>query len=349
MGKSSLIIVMGMSVLVAFFVLKLNSNSRENLSTTVDMFDQTQARLIANTGVEIYLEELYQDPSLINTTSSPKSLFNGSYVVNLAGTLPNVRVTSTATFQGVTHTSVADAWLEPINLPRMPGGIYISTKSVVSAKEIGAMKVNGLDHDTTGAIKGDGKPAVWAVGVDNETQKQDILNNLLKPANLQGLINKATGETGFPSVGVDNLSIEWGEIYQYLANTADQTFINDIPKGSNLGTLSKPMITLVNADVSANKSITVNGGAGAGILIVNGNIKFAGNFKFKGIILCYKNTDISFESAGTNEVLGGVIIAGQSVGFKLTGTMDVKYSQDVINQLKSNLKADGFTILSWYE
>ena len=349
MGKSSLIIVLGMSVIVAFFVLKLNSNSKENLSTTVDMFEQTQARLIANTGVEIYLEELYQDPSLINTTSSTQSLFNGSYVVNLAGTLPNVRVTSTATFQGVTHTSVADAWLEPINLPRMPGGIYISTTAVVSAKEIGDMEVSGLNHDTSGVIKGDGKPAVWAVAVDNDAQKQDILNNLKKPDKLTGLINQSTGETGYPSVGVDDISVEWGSIYQYLANSADQTFINDLPNGTDLGTLTSPKITLINADANETKSIIVNGGEGAGILVVNGNVKFTGNFSYKGIILCYKNTDITFESTGTNNVLGGIIVAGQQVGFKLTGTMNVKHSMDVINLLKSNLKADGFTILSWYE
>jgi len=313
------------------------------------MFEQTQARLIANTGVEIYLEKLYADLTLINTISSPQSLFNGTYIVNLSGSLPNVRVTSTATFQGINHTSVADALLEPINLPNMPGGIYISANSVVDAKEIGDMEVSGLNHDSSGVIKGDGKPAVWAVGVDDETQKQNILNNLLKPENLEGLVNPMTGETGYPSVGVDNLGIEWAKIYQYLANSADQTFINDIPNGSNLGSLTSPLITLINADANQNKTIVVNGGEGAGILVVNGNVKFAGNFNYKGIILCYKNAEISFESAGTNEVLGGIIIAGKSVGFKLTGTMSVKYSQEVISALKSNLKADGFTILAWYE
>lgn len=349
MGKSSLIVVLGLSAIVAFFILKLNANSKENLSTTVNMFEQTQARLIANTGVEIYLEKLYADLALINTTSSPQNLFNGSYVVNLAGTLPNVRVTSTATFQSVTHISVADAWLEPINLPRMPGGIYISTNAVVSAKEIGDMEVSGLDHDSSGVIKGDGKPAVWAVAVDNDVQKQDILDNLKKPDKLTGLVNQTTGETGPASVGVDNVSVEWGTIYQYLANTADQTFIQDIPNGTDLGSLTNPKITLINADANETKTIMVNGGEGAGILVVNGNVKFTGNFSYKGIILCYKNTDITFESTGTNEVIGGIIIAGQSVGFKLTGTMNVKHSLDVINLLKSNLKADGFTILSWYE
>ena len=99
MGKSSLIVVLGLGMIVSYFILKLNANSKENLSTTVNMFEQTQARLIANTGVEVYLEKLYSDPSLINTTSSTQSLFNGTYVVKLEGTLPNVRVTSTADFE----------------------------------------------------------------------------------------------------------------------------------------------------------------------------------------------------------------------------------------------------------
>ena len=63
MGKSSLIIVLGMVVMVSFFILRINSNTNENVSTTVNMFEQTQARLIANTGVEIYLEKLYSDPT----------------------------------------------------------------------------------------------------------------------------------------------------------------------------------------------------------------------------------------------------------------------------------------------
>jgi hypothetical protein len=56
MGKSSLILVLGISVIVAFFILKLNANSKENLAVTINMFEQTQARLIANSCVEIYLE-----------------------------------------------------------------------------------------------------------------------------------------------------------------------------------------------------------------------------------------------------------------------------------------------------
>jgi hypothetical protein len=349
MGKGSLIIVLGVSIIVAFFILKLNGNSKENLSATLNMFEKTQARLIANTGVEIYLEKLYADTSLINSTSSKQNLFNGSYIVTLTGTLPDVRVTSTATFEDVTHTSVADAHLEPISFPNMPGGLYISSEAVITAKEVGDMGIDGSNHNPSGGIEGTGKPAVWGIGVDSDADRTAILNALQKPSNVKGLIDPSTGDIGYPSVGVTGVGIDWAKIYQYLSNAADQTFINDIPNGADLGTLANPKITLVNAEANYNKSIMINNGEGAGILVVNGNVKFAGGFTYKGIILCYKNSDLTYESTGNNLVIGGIIAAGKSVNFKLSGTMDVLYSSEVINTVKANLKSNGFTILSWYE
>jgi hypothetical protein len=347
MGKSALITVLEMMVIISFLILKLNASSKENLSTTVDMFDQTQSRLISNTGVEIYIEKVYADSTLINTTSSTQDLFGGTYVAEVSGALPNIRVKTTSNFMGVQHISVADAFLQPVNFPNPPGGIYISTNAVVSASEIGDMNVNGLNHDINANVLTDSN-AVWGVGVDNQQQVNDIIAGLKKPQHIFGLTD-TLGNTGYPSVGITSLGVDWAKIYQFLSNAADQTFINDIPNGADLGNLTSPKITLINADANSNKNIMVNGGNGAGILVVNGNIKFAGNFNFKGIILCYKNSDLSFESVGTNQVLGGIIIAGKNVSFKLSGTMDVMYSLDVVNIVRANLKSDGFKILSWYE
>jgi hypothetical protein len=94
------------------------------------MFEQTQARLIANTGVEIYLEKLYDDTLLINTTSPWHNLFNGKYQVKLEGNLPEVRVTSTAIFGDESHKSVAEAYLQPIKFPQLPGALYVSRSAV---------------------------------------------------------------------------------------------------------------------------------------------------------------------------------------------------------------------------
>ncbi|MEJ2615857.1 MAG: hypothetical protein P8Z35_12940 [Ignavibacteriaceae bacterium] len=265
--------------------------------------------------------------------------------------MPNVRVTSTANFMGEQHISVADAYLEPISFPNLPSGLYIASDAVTNAKLTGDMNVDGRDHltDGTSLKNGDGKPAVFGIGVDQQSDVNSVITGLKDPSKVYGLIDTTTGDVGIGSVGVTNIGIDWSKMYQYISNAADQTFINDIPSGANLGTLSSPRITLVNADASGSGLITINKTSGAGILVVNGDVKFAGNFDYKGIILCYKNTDIAFESTGTNRVTGGIIVAGKLTTINMTGTLDVNYSSDAISAVKMNLKSNGFKILSWYE
>jgi hypothetical protein len=359
MGKMAIIITVGMSVIMGFILLRLSTNSTEGVSITSNMFAQNQARLIANTGIEIYLEKLYADESLINTTSATQNLFNGEYVVSLAGTLPNVRVTSTATFQGTKHISVADAILEPIAFPNMPGGLNISTAALTSTDFLGSMELNGNNHDVNGVIKND-STGVRALSVDTEEQKALVEKYLLlpqaKPDQLTGLL--PDGTFGSPSYGVTPLDEQkdWDAIYQWLANAADVTYYDkDINSEQVLGTLSNPQITLViNTDPDPKNFVTINAGTvGAGILVIHGNVKFAGTLKYQGIVLAYKETNIDVElditSSGTNTVIGGMILAGNSVSYKGNGNMDVKYSSDVLNLIQANYKKNGFTIVRWYE
>ena len=49
------------------------------------------------------------------------------------------------------------------------------------------------------------------------------------------MLDTNTLATGYPSVGVTGLGVDWAKMYQFLANAADQTFIQDIPNGTNLG------------------------------------------------------------------------------------------------------------------
>ena len=64
MGKSILIITLGVSLIIGFIILKLNTNATSGVESTMNKFDQTHARLIANSGIEIYLEKLKFDQNL---------------------------------------------------------------------------------------------------------------------------------------------------------------------------------------------------------------------------------------------------------------------------------------------
>ena len=108
-----------MSVIIGFFTLRMNSNSNENVSGTMDMFHKTQSRLIANSGVEIYLEKLKHDRTMIGSTYSGNTLFGGTYDIKIEGPEDTVQVTSVANFMGVIHTTIVEA--EADRVPFYPG------------------------------------------------------------------------------------------------------------------------------------------------------------------------------------------------------------------------------------
>jgi hypothetical protein len=181
MGKGLIIIVLGMSVIISYFTIKLNSNSKENLSTTVDMFEQTQARLIANSGVEVYLEKLKHDRTMLNSSFPNNSMFGGTYDIDISGPESLVKVTSTATFMGVQHTTVVEAAADKVPLHPAPGAMYLSAGTVAGLKKNaigGSMEINGNDHDINGNLIGG--PAVPGIAVDGTTQQTSVLDMIAK-------------------------------------------------------------------------------------------------------------------------------------------------------------------------
>lgn len=120
MGKMALILTMGMSVIIAFFVLRLNANAKEGLSTTVNMFQNTQARLIANSGVEVYLEKMRRDKTLNSGTFLNNKMLDGTYDIEIKpGTNDSVTIKSTAYYMDVTHTTIVKAQRSPVTFPSL--------------------------------------------------------------------------------------------------------------------------------------------------------------------------------------------------------------------------------------
>ena len=98
MGKASIILAIGVTVLISFLVMDLNANNNEGIQSTVDFYDNTKARLIANSGVEIYLEKLRRDKNLHGYFANNK-LANGTYSVNIYGPDSAMKIVSSATLK----------------------------------------------------------------------------------------------------------------------------------------------------------------------------------------------------------------------------------------------------------
>ncbi len=338
MGKSSLIIVMGMSVIIAFFILKLNANSKENLSTTMNMFEQTQARLIANSGVEIYLEKLKADLSMRGKTFNGNNLFNGTYNVHIS-TGDTVTVTSTATFMGVTHKSVVEAAADKLPFFAAPGAMYIASDAVDDVKINGNITVSGYNHSMDGEKLDDGND-MPGIAVDYDDAINTIKSSIKGSADIDGL-------GGTPSVHTVTTEVDWGK-YSLDVESNPDIIINsstDLSKITNLGTVASPKTTFVNGDIHFNSNLE-----GCGILVVNGNLKINGNFTYRGLIIAYKDSEITTMLNGNGKVYGAMIVAGTSANLEISnGNFDLLYSEAALNHVSGNMKARRFKILSWWE
>jgi len=345
MGKGVLIVALGMSVIISFFILKLNSNSKENLSTTVNMFEQTQSRLIANSGVEIYLERLKQDRTMMNKSFPNNDLFGGKYNIVIAGPDSLVRVTSTATFMSVQHTTVVEAAADRVPLHPGPGAMYLSAGTVAGLKKNainGSIEINGNDHDLDGNLNGG--PAVPGIAVDGVTQKDAVVNMITK-----NTIDQVLGSGGTPSVSAISNEVDWAEYAQVVADNPDILIDSqDKIKTTNVwGTVAQPKVTFVNGDIHINNS---QASSGCGILVVNGNLEINGGFNFTGLVIAFKETNIDIKLNGNAQVLGSLVVAGNEIDIDVSsGNFKALYSTAALNLIETLLVTKRFSILSWYE
>jgi len=336
MGRALLIIVIGVAALLSILRANLSSNSSQEVDTSVNFFKKTQARLIANTGIEIYLEKLRRDKNLTGY-SGEKSLMNGTYNVNIFGPDSALQIVSNSEFYGTTHNSFVLAKRAPVKMPTINSAMYINSTSM-SLNLNGNMYIDGNDYNTDGSSGPN--PAVPGVGLDSPADSAYFKNNI-KPK----IFNDILGAGGTPSIRSVADTTDWLAVTEALIFAADIT----IPSGTyntagEYGTPSEPKITYVNGNVNL-----TGGFQGDGIMIVNGNLSMAGNSTFRGIVLVYKNSSIECKVTGNGGIFGGTILAGNNVDIQSTGNASFFYSSQALANAQAKLKSSRFEIVDWWE
>jgi hypothetical protein len=338
MGKSILLITLGISVIISFFIIRLNANSKEGLNVTVNMFEKTQARLIANSGVEIFLEKLKADGSMRGKTYNGNKLNNGTYNIQISNG-DTVTVTSTSDFMGVSHKTIVVAAADKLPFYPVPGAMYVATDAINNVSISGNIEVNGYDHSIDGVKLNNGN-ILPGISVDNAGAVTKIKSSIKGSADVDGLGGK-------PSVQQVNNAIDWKQYAFDIASDPD-IIINtstNLSKISNLGTKAQPKTTFVNGDIHFNSNLE-----GCGILVVNGNLRINGNFTYRGIIIAYKDSEITTQLNGNGKLYGGMVIAGTSANLAISnGNFNCLYSQESLNHVSGLLKSNRFKILSWWE
>ncbi|MHB9012651.1 MAG: hypothetical protein ACYC49_10580 [Ignavibacteriaceae bacterium] len=331
MGKAVLIVTLGLSIIIGILIVNLNANSTRGLQTSVDSYSEMQSRLIANSGVEIYLEKLRRNKSLTGNFIG-NSLMGGSYDVYISGPDSNLTVRSVGHFNGNDHTCIVTAKRSPISIPNITSAIYVSTADL-GLHLSGNMYIDGTDHSAEPG------PSLPGIGVNSPTDSAYIINNI-KP----NISNSILGLGGYPSVSTVSSNTDWSSVTQNFIFAADTTISTGTYSSGTLGTASNPKITYANGNVNFSGT-----GSGYGIMVVNGNLSMSGNFSFTGIVIVYGQDSISTNSQGSSGILGATIFVGQSVNFKATGESSFYYSSQAINNAKTNLKSSRFQIVKWWE
>lgn len=336
-GKTLIIIVIGFSIITSFLILKLNANSKEGLSVAVGSFEETRARLIANSGVEIYLEKMRRNKTLHGEFMN-NTLMHGIYDISITGPDSALNVVSTAQFGEITHQSIVKAKRDPVKFPPILGAIYVASNNL-SLQLNGNLEIDGNDYNTNGTPGPN--PPLPGIAVDDKLDSAYIIN-YLKPK----ISKEIKGYGGAPSVYTRKSEIsDWRETTENIIFAADITLASGTySTGTVLGTPSEPKITYVMGNVQLSGNAV-----GDGIMVVNGNLTMSGDFIYRGIILVYGKSTIETQIVGNGGVYGSTILVGENVSIHATGNSSFFYSSQAIKNGMMNLRSSRFRILSWWE
>ena len=335
MGKGIVIVALGVATIITALIMNLNENSTRGLQTSVDFFNVTQARLIADSGIDIYLEKLRTDKTLTGTFLD-NSLMGGTYDVYISGPDSQMTIRTVGKFNDVTHTVIVSARRKPITIPNINSSLYTSTNNL-GLNLSGNMTIDGNDHNTDGTA-GPGS-ALPGITVDTPPDSAYIINQL-KPNITGGIL----GQGGSPSVRAIPNPNDWANIAAEFISAADNTISSGTYSDITLGTDANPQITYAKGDIHFSGTAK-----GSGIMIVDGDLDMSGNFTFNGIIIVYGPSNVETKTTGNAGVYGATIFVGNSVDMKATGNSKFIYSSQAINNAKANLKSTKFEIESWWE
>lgn len=337
MGKGAIIVALGISILISLVILNLNANAKRNTATTVSFYQDTQARIIANSGIEIYLEKMRRNKAFKGTFLN-NSLMSGKYDIYIYGPDTALKLKCIARFNDVTHTSLVTARRTPVKIPSINSAIYIASQNG-TADLNGSMAIDGNDHLMNGTLGGTGA-SVPGMAVDDAADSVFIMNDLR-----HHILSEIQGQGGAPSVRTVPDATDWlalTENYIFAADTVLPT--GTYPTGTTLGTTASPKISYVNGDVTFSGT-----SSGSGIMIINGNITFTGNFTFKGVVIAYGETSIYTKTVGNLAVIGASIFVAKNIGIDVVGNSQFFYSSQAVENAKSNLLSSRFSIVSWWE
>src|SRR5438105_9069775 len=177
------------------------------------------------------------------------------------------------------------------------------------------------DKPGIGAFDGTPSPPTGSAGaIANAIPNNRIsppIGTAPPPGNYQGtpgpIVN--IGPTGTNTLGPWGNVTQLNQIVQNVSAQANQTIQGPLTTSTaglplgNLGSVSNPLITVINGNVTFTGNTS-----GGGILLVTGNLTFSGNTSFDGIVLVIGSGSLTVSGAGGGQFNGSVLVANTQTG-----------------------------------
>jgi len=211
----------------------------------------------------------------------------------------NVRVSGNVTLNG--NDANPSGWACSNPLTNMPGAVITPTATVTTG---GSVTVNGNPPYTTSTAAGDTN-TYFNYGGSNYTSLASMANITLSGGTYTGMGPVVSGTTCTVSS-----TMNWGDPVRHSPAAPCESYL--------------PIIHVTG-------NMTVTGGTGQGILLVDGDLTEAGNFTFYGIVIARG----TIRSSGTsNSVTGALMAAAVDLGdaVTLSGNATAQYSSCAVLQ-----------------
>ncbi len=351
MGRMVLIIAVGLVSVYGIVAMTFHRSGEQAAESSRTYAATTQARNLANTGVEFAIHRL-QEESGWRDGFTDKPLHAGTFSVTVHDnqTAPQLEanqllLSSVGYLQE--DTATVDVLVEfGEGLPPIPAAMAVYSDSLNFDVSGTSFTINGDDTNPDGS-PGTGN-ALPGLTVGGNNAYNNVLTNL--NSNQE---DRITGDGGTGSITQDNLDSEMLESYinDYVA-AADTVISTSTLHSTTLGTETSPRITVLDGDIDIS-SVT-----GHGILVVqNGNsIRITGDFEYHGLIIMQGDNDFQADIYGNTHLYGAMLMGGSddetAFDVDLRGNINVNYSKQVLTGLEMGLAPQlqsEFTVIRYYE
>lgn len=373
MGRAVLLLVTGSFIIFSLIQLSVFNRQAGISDMNVSYFYASQARNIANSGIEMAFYKLSQEPNWRTTLTQPHVFTIGNHraevlVVDNATvgiTLPYgvVEIRSKGFYDNNRGEADARARVRHSQgLPAVDAAMGIFTENLDFDISGSSFLISGHDRNpdgTAGPFQ-----SLPGIAVNNPSAYQEIMSELnsTQKNRIQGsqpdaeaiLAAGGTLEPGHPSLAY-NPAMDASDLEAFIQKTipmAHHTYVNHTAHGAgSLGTPADPKIIVVEG------TLNVQNATGAGIIIIKegGRLDAADNFdNYQGLIVIQGAADLT---RGNINIYGAMLFGGDNptieIDIDFRGNVNIQYSSLALTNISNTLFATSprkhtiLTFLDW--